>query len=145
MKPCIEIVRLWQDANQTSGICTIYTHYGFPLFTALSLERGWQGNQNNISCVPIGEYKLEFEYSPRFDKKLWELKDVPNRSECKFHSSNYWYQLNGCIALGRSNTKLNGDNYYDVTNSKNTMKAFESVLSDYTELTLKIKGINDIQ
>jgi hypothetical protein len=31
---------------------------------------------------------------------LYELQDVPGRSECKFHVANYPHQLEGCIGLG---------------------------------------------
>ncbi len=129
MKPIIKIHRIWQDNNQTSGTCTVIGDDNFPLFTSLSLERGWRGNQSNVSCIPIGTYTVELEHSPRFGKLLWEIKDVPNRSECKFHAANYWNQLNGCIALGLKYKKINSDNYRDVTSSKNTMAAFHSALS----------------
>lgn len=134
----VEIYRIYQDKNQTSGICVIYDNDGFPLFSALSLERGWRNNQQDISCVPAGKYILKYEYSNRFKKHLWELKNVPNRTECKFHSANYWYQLNGCISLGLKYKHLNKDNYRDVTNSVNTMKAFESVLKGLNEIELTI-------
>lgn len=138
MIPRVEIYRLHQDENQTSGICVIYDSYGFPLFSALSLERGWRDNHQNISCVPSGKYSLKYEYSDRFKKHLWELKNVPNRTECKFHSANYWHQLNGCISLGLKYKYLNRDKYRDVTNSINTMKAFESVLKGLDEVKLII-------
>ena len=140
MKPLIKIHRIWQDENQTSGTCTVIDDSNFPTFTALSLERGWKGNQNNISCIPAGIYNVVLEYSPRFGMDLWEIKGVPNRSECKFHASNYWYQLNGCIALGLRYKRLNSDKYRDVTNSKDTMKAFHIALKYHNEAMLFITG-----
>ena len=137
----VVITRNWQDENQTLGNCTIYDDNNKPLFSAFSLERGWRNNQKSISCVPLGVYNAFFEYSSRFNQKLWELKDVPNRSECKFHSANYWYQLNGCIALGRSILDINKDGYNDVTSSKATMKAFHKVLKNQTKI--KVEFINN--
>ena len=139
-KPIIEINRIFQDEKQTSGTCTVFDSDNFPLFSALSLERGWNNNKTNISCIPAGVYKVVLEYSDRFEKMLWEIKDVDNRSECKFHSANYWYQLNGCVSLGLKYKHLNNDGYRDVTNSANTMKAFHNVLKGYTEVVLIIKG-----
>ncbi|WP_299116960.1 DUF5675 family protein [uncultured Winogradskyella sp.] len=124
----IKIVRDWQDRNQTLGKCTVYDENNKPLFSAISLERGWRNNQSNVSCVPKGRYPVVLEWSPRFQKDLWELKNVPNRAECKFHASNFWYQLNGCIALGLKLKDLNNDGYNDITNSRNTMKAFHLAL-----------------
>ena len=134
----IKIIRDWQDENQTLGKCTIYDNNNKPLFSAISLERGWRNNANNISCVPLGTYTVVLEYSPRFKMNLWELKNVPNRSECKFHSANYWFQLNGCIALGRTILDINNDGYNDVTSSKSTMKAFHKILEGETRVELII-------
>jgi len=134
----IRIVRDWQDNNQTLGSCTVYSEDNKPLFSSVSLERGWRNNENNVSCVPLGTYTIVLEWSNRFKQKLWELKAVPGRSECKFHSANFWYQLNGCIALGRSLKDLNKDGYNDVTSSRSTMSAFHKALGNETRATLII-------
>lgn len=122
----IKIIRNWQDTNQTLGNCTVFDENGKPLFTSLSLERGWRNNQSNVSCIPKGEYEVKLEYSNRFKKDLWEIYGVPNRSECKFHAANYWHQLNGCIALGQTLADMNNDGYNDITNSGMTMKKFHA-------------------
>ena len=135
----IEINRFFSDKNQTSGVCVVFDDSKHPLFSAVSLERGWQDNKPNISCIPKGSYKVVLEYSPRFKKDLWEIKGVPNRSECKFHSSNFWYQLNGCVSLGSRFTDINDDGYKDVTHSKNTMASFHQSLKGFKEVKLIIK------
>ncbi|CAL2055950.1 DUF5675 family protein [Tenacibaculum sp. 190524A05c] len=137
----IEIVRKWQDDFQSSGTCTIYDADGFPLFSALSLERGWKNNQRNVSCIPEGTYPVVLEHSNRFKRKLWEIKDVPNRSECKFHSANHWHQLNGCIALGLKYEMIDTDNYQDVSDSKMIMDVFHITLEKFDKVQLQI--IND--
>jgi len=134
------VYRFWQDNNQTLGNCTVLDDDLRPLFSSLSLERGWRDNEARVSCVPLGEYKLKLEYSNKFDTDLWEIYGVPNgRSECKFHSANYWYQLNGCIALGRESADINRDGYSDITSSKSTMTAFHNALKGDTEAILIIK------
>jgi len=50
--------------------------------------------------VRQGNYPLVCEYSPKFDMKLWELKDVPDRTECKFHRGNTIADTEGCIIPG---------------------------------------------
>jgi hypothetical protein len=141
----IRIERDWQDSNQTLGKCTVYDENNKPVFSSMSLERGWRDNQNMISCVPLGTYSVVLEYSNRFKTDLWELKNVPNRSECKFHSANYWFQLNGCLALGRSLADINNDGYQDVTSSKNTMKSFHKALEGETSVDLIITDGNGCQ
>jgi len=72
------------------------------LFQCFTVERPWMQDANNISCVPRGCYPLVWEYSEHFHRNLWELKNVPGRSEVKIHPANRPEELKGCIALGRS-------------------------------------------
>lgn len=134
----VRVYRFHQDDNQTTGGCLILGKDKIPLFSAISLERGWRNNEVDVSCIPIGEYELVYEYSDRFEEYLWEIKDVPCRTECKFHSANYWYQLNGCITLGVFPRDINNDGYIDVLSSRKTLTAFEKVLSQFDTVTLKV-------
>jgi len=134
----IKINRLWQDENQTIGNCTVFDENDKPIFSSISLERGWRNNEKNVSCVPKGTYKVVLEYSPRFNTDLWELKGVVGRSECKFHSANYWHSLNGCVALGLKLKDINNDGYVDITNSRDTMSEFHNALSGLTKALLII-------
>lgn len=140
MKPIIKIHRWWQDENQTSSSCVVLSEDNHPLFASLSLERGWRDNKPNVSCYPKGIYDVKLEWSPRFKQMLWEVKGVTGRSECKFHASNYWYQLNGCNALGLRFKDINNDGYRDVTYSKRTMQQFHQSLKGYTEALLIVTG-----
>ena len=133
------IQRYWSDESQTLGTLTLLDNDLNPIFAAISLERGWQDNKPNASSVPVGEYKCVYEYSPRFERNLWELKDVPNRSECKFHASNYWNQLNGCIALGDTAENIGQDFRLDVTNSGDTMEIFHRLLRNESEIKVIIQ------
>ena len=135
----IKITRHQQNENQTIGSLDLFNNDNELLFSCVTLERGWNNNERNISCVPKGEYKAVFEYSNKFKTSLWELKNVPNRSECKFHSSNYWYQLNGCIALGLQVLDINNDNFTDVTRSKPTMEVFHEILRYENTIDVVIK------
>ena len=131
----IELFRLEYEKKQVLGDCVI-TENGKDIFLSKSLERADNNNQRNISCIPSGEYLCVLEYSNRFDCDLWEIKGVPDRSECKFHSANYWHDLNGCIALGTKYLDIDNDGFRDVLNSKNTMKKFHKVLEGLTEIQL---------
>ena len=134
----IEIERNKGDENQTLGTCKVIKGNKV-VFNSFSLERGWNDNKKRISCIPKGEYQCVLEWSNRFKTKLWEIKGVDNRSECKFHSANYWYQLNGCISLGKSIKDINKDGYNDVTSSRYTMKKFNKALSGLTKVKLIVK------
>ena len=51
-------------------------------------------------CVRQGKYQLVYEYSPKFDMKLWELHGTPGKTECKFHRGNTIKDTEGCILPG---------------------------------------------
>lgn len=103
-----------------------------------TLERAWLNNAPNISCVPPGLYRCKLEYSNNFKCDLWELKGVDGRSECKFHSASFFFDLEGCISLGDSYSDINGDGLVDLLNSKETMKKFHKELDGLTEIDLYI-------
>ena len=135
----IHINRYYNNSKQTLGVCTVFDEENRPIFTGISLERGWLDNQSNISSIPKGHYLCILEYSNRFKMDLWEIKGVPNRSECKFHSANYWHQLSGCIALGNRVLDLDKDGYYDISSSQKTMQSFHLALGSETRVDLIVK------
>ncbi len=55
--------------------------------------------ENRNYMVKAGKYKMVYEYSPRFKKELWELKDVPNRTEIKIHNGRETRHSRGCILV----------------------------------------------
>lgn len=70
------IQRYWSDESQTLGVMTMLDDELNPIFSSISLERGWLDNKPNISSVPSGEYKCVLEYSPRF-KRVMGVKGSP--------------------------------------------------------------------
>jgi len=141
MKPIVIINRFKITNDYSLGQCYIKFPNGKITYVGCSLERGWKNNQARISCIPEGIYDLVLEYSSRFKKDLWEVYGVPGRFECKFHAANYWYQLNGCIALGNKHKDINNDNAPDVTSSRPTMKIFHDLLSKWKKVILEVNNI----
>ena len=123
------VIRDYQDKEQSLGRLYVRDENGCIIFQCECLERSYKDNERNISSIPEGTYPLILEYSNRFNTDLWEIKNVPNRSECKIHSANYWFQLNGCVALGKNRKDINNDGFADVTSSKNTVKAFHNIMT----------------
>lgn len=89
-------------------------------FSCKTLELPWKNNEKSVSCIPDGEYICKWTYSPAFDRYLYEVKDVPNRSGIRIHPANYIKQLRGCIALGAAHKDLDFDKIDDVTHSGQT-------------------------
>lgn len=102
------------------------------------MELPWINNQPRISCIPEGQYPVVLEYSSKFRSKLWELYQVPNRSEIKIHTANFTHEIEGCIALGLSHRDINKDGIMDVVSSRKAIDKFHNLLRDYTSTTLKI-------
>lgn len=75
------------------GYLKLYSDYNDQLWSYSCIE-----NVNYL--IPNGVYKALYEYSPKFDQKLWELKGIPERREIKIHPANFARQLKGCIAIG---------------------------------------------
>lgn len=78
---------------------------GLALFTG---ELPWRDNAANDSCIPPGEYRCVWTFSPRFRRMMYLVEGVLGRGGIRKHSANfmgdaalgYRKQLNGCIALG---------------------------------------------
>lgn len=133
------VIRDFIGRKLSLGLCIIANEKDHSIeFTSQSLERGWLNNAKNISCIPAGIYKLKLEWSPRFQQDLWEIYDVPNRRECRFHAANFSRQLNGCIALGKTRTDLDNDGLIDVTHSRDTMAKFHKAMQNETLATLHV-------
>lgn len=98
----VYIIRTTSSNQGTQG--TLVTE-GFNCF---SLELPWRDNQQNISCIPAGEYIVKIRQSPRFGKVYWVTK-VPNRGYILIHPGNfagdvskrYKSNVEGCLLLGK--------------------------------------------
>lgn len=137
-KRIVTIIRHKIGRKQCTGVFMVQDEHGQVLYYENSLERGWLNNQRNISCVPQGVYPLVLEWSNRFKTELWELKNVPNRSECKIHSANFWDDLNGCISPGLDLRDINGDGLLDTTSSRAALKKFHEVMIGFKKAEIRI-------
>ena len=124
--------RVWMDDNQSTGSLIVLDELRQPIYISPCIERGDRNNEQNVSNVPTGTYPLVWENSPKFGM-VWELKDLPNRSECKIHAANMWNQINGCIAPGTYLGEINEDGYYDTLSSGDALKRFHLALEDMQE------------
>jgi len=142
MKKKMLLTRLFSDEKHTLGI--LYVLRGTEiLFSCKTLELPDKGNAPRVSRVPEGTYPIVLERSAAFKMHLWELKNVPNRSEAKIHAANYVRQLEGCIAVGREFGDIDKDGITDVTNSKKTLEKLHYVLAGEKETTIKIVDCDD--
>lgn len=57
--------------------------------------------ENHNLLIPEGSYKCSIYHSPRLNREVILLHDVPNRTMIEIHNANWEKQLEGCIAVGR--------------------------------------------
>jgi len=87
----------------------------------VTLEPYWQFNQQNLSCIPAGQYSVEPFQSSKYGR-VYMIRAVPGRKAVEFHSGNVDDHTRGCILLGEYFGKLRGNRA--VLNSGATFKAF---------------------
>lgn len=138
MDRTVRLTRHDKATTYTLGRLTVLGYRGIALYECVTLELPWRNNQPRTSCIPEGIYPMVLEYSPAFNRKLWELKDVPGRSEVKIHPANYVTQLRGCIAPGLKYADLNGDGTIDVASSLVALVRFMSAMGDATHSEIHI-------
>jgi len=109
-------------------------------YECVCLELPYKNNQNKISAVKPGTYPVVLEYSPAFNMNLWELKNVPSRSESKIHVANYVSQLEGCIAPGLTHKDINGDGLVDNVSSGAALKKIMELTKDFKHGTITINN-----
>ena len=130
------IIRYREHSNVTTYADFHVYDNGNHIFFCKAMELGWKDNIIGASRIPAGKYLMALEHSPAFNRNLWELKKVPGRSEIKIHIANYYKELKGCIALGKSikdigTSKTNGllDGVDDMTLSTPAFDDFMKVMS----------------
>ncbi|OCG48061.1 hypothetical protein A9G35_02190 [Gilliamella sp. Choc5-1] len=93
----MKLTRLKTSEHSTFGKLQL------PSGTVLStLELPWKDNQRQISCIPAPIYQCDIVNSPKFGR-VYQVKDVPNRSHILIHAGNWTKDTQGCILVGMSN------------------------------------------
>lgn len=93
------------DINTVKGVLLVFDK---GIITTFKVK------ENLLYLLEEGTYILHYEYSPKFDKKLWEFYGTGTRSEIKFHIGQDSTHSRGCILL-RSNDDIRLRNTLDST------------------------------
>ena len=123
----VHLIRSRHQFTQTLGNLFVIENNEV-LFSCKTLELPYRDNERSISSIPEGKYFLKYEYSPKFKRHLWSVKNVPDRSGIRIHVGNYHTQINGCILLGKNFIDINNDGVLDITESSKTINKFHKIM-----------------
>jgi hypothetical protein len=123
----------------TFGILTVGN------FRCYTVERPWENNKRNVSCIPEGTYEIELCHHHRGDYPTYEILDVPGRSLIKIDIANIMLDVVGCIGIGEglgwAKTKTSKVPMWSVTHSKRTHKAFMEAMGYVVKAVIGIKRV----
>lgn len=93
----ITVIRRWLTPESTSG--ELYVNGIYECFT---LEDAVHDGPKipGRTAIPEGEYPVKITFSPRFQKYMPELLNVPGFSGIRIHSGNSAADTEGCILVG---------------------------------------------
>lgn len=106
-------------------------------FLCYTLELPWLLNAVGKSCIPAGTYPLRRRYSNKHGCEVFEIANVPDRTDIELHAANFATQLLGCVALGEEVehfAQVGGD----VADSRAAFEAFMSSMAGTDETTVTV-------
>lgn len=106
------------------------------------LELPWHDNAPQTSCIPIGEYVMEYTLSSRFHEMMWAVKDVKDRAGIRIHAGNYagdkLTNSEGCLLPCLQWADINGDGVIDGTASKRALAMLAQQLKPYEATGIRL-------
>lgn len=126
----LRLVRVSEYNGATLGVLCLND---MPEF--VTLEDAWRANEQMISCIPVGRYKVLPRNSPKFGR-TWQVMDVPERDHILFHAGNTHKNTNGCILLGMQFGTI--ENQSAILASKSAVNRFMSLMAGIPEAELII-------
>lgn len=120
----------------------LFTEDGFPFCPTLELH--WKDNRPKESAIPIGEYVCLRIISPRFKYEVYELQNVPNRTNVEIHAGNSICDIEGCLLLGRAYGVVDSKIglIHGVQESKVTLERFMATMKNDPSFKLVIQNVS---
>lgn len=102
----------------------------------VTLELPWRNNEHDVSCVPAGEYAAHRRPSERRGYEVFELDDLPPRTNVEMHIGNLPHDSLGCILIGARFEDINGQ--HGIADSRVAFAAWMHRNAGYDSITLTI-------
>lgn len=88
---------------------SLYRNGLFFAFTCEDEDRRLEDGGTKVparTAIPRGRYRLTVSQSPRFKRRLPEVKDVPQFKGIRFHGGNKAEDSEGCVLIGQVRTAI---------------------------------------
>ena len=92
----LQLKRLSTDNDAVYGDCKVISSLG-------NLKAAFHTLENKRYLIAPGYYPLRLTWSPRFNRYMPEVCDVPHRSGLRFHRGTLPEHSRGCILLSAGN------------------------------------------
>lgn len=127
----IQVRRKWFTGNSTIG--ELYIDGTFFCFTLEDPTRSGEKVYGN-TAIPVGTYRLEVTWSPRFKRNMAQVMDVPGFEGIRIHSGNSAKDTEGCLLLGQSKaTDFVGGSKAAVTEFEKRIDGVKDITIEYLE------------
>lgn len=142
----IQMNRFHESSVQTRAHLVVYDskEKNEVLYSCYTLELPWRDNENQVSCIPEGDYIIrhrEARESQSYNYPHFKVLDVEGRSYILMHAGNLYTHTLGCILPGLRFNDINKDGHPDVVGSRQALKEIRSCTARRS--TLSIRSLKD--
>ena len=162
----IRLRRIMDDRTQTLGIMDVLDRKKNTLYSLATIELPWNNNQNGISCVPTGNYRVISYSSGKYGRCFWLIgNDNGGYQDNRITGNGYTRgsilmyatpkvtkNLQGCIGLGlkfndqtsQSGTQKGTGQFYLSPSKEQSQQALNKLLNTlYTIGSFKMEVSGD--
>lgn len=126
----LRLVRVTECNGATMGVLCVDS-----MPEVVTLEDAWRDNESEISCIPVGKYKIKLVKSPRFGT-TYQVMNVPERDHILFHAGNTHKDTKGCILVGLQFGQVGADSA--ILASRSAFTKFLEIMNNETEADLLV-------
>ncbi len=92
--------RKWCVKDATIG--ELFLDDVFQCYTLEDVVRSVDQKVQNATAIPTGSYHVVVDWSPRFQKNMLHILDVPGFEGIRIHAGNTAGDTDGCILVGQT-------------------------------------------
>lgn len=128
-------MKLVRVAYNEGGTWGVLLSHEYPF--AVTLELPWRYNQEDVSCIPEGKYRVR--RIPVENSVVFKVLNVLNRTGIDIHVANTIRDLKGCIGVGEQFDYLGDERA--ILASGHAFNELITVTSGMDEFDLEIVGV----